>query len=745
MRTGWIVCCVVLLTAPARADDAILVLDASGSMWGKVQDKTKVEIARSVMSSLVDEIPSERRLGLVAYGHRRVADCKDIEEIVAVGSDRKAISSAVQRLNFKGKTPLSAAVQFAADKLRYKTSKAIIVLVSDGLESCDADPCALAAALEAAGVDLTVHVVGFGLAKDGELGGLRCLADATGGRYFSANNKAELSHALEQTVASAPPRIQSSRASITLRATELSGGPEIRAGLQWKLTSSAADGGFEQADAGVVTRELEAGRYRVSVVRAADGLHGEAQVQVHAGVPRTVTIALEFPVAASLTLEPANEVSAGSKLAVHWTGPNRRHDNVKFVPIARNNDDDFPSAYTAAGNPLQLQVPVQPGEYEVRYLLGEPTRVLARAAIHVMPAQASVQAPSSVAANAPLKFTWTGPNNVYDRLSIAPVGAADNYDKISLFAAHYHGSGALDAPIAPGRYELRYVLNGDLVVARVPVEVVAGADVTLQAPAQAVAGARVPVTWSGRKARYDIVVIAPLRARPTYSTDCVYADNYQGSAQLTAPLDPGEYEIRYVLRSEKVIAQSPLTVTAVTGVSLTAAPSVAAGSKLSFSWTGPNNGTDRIVLSPKGARDNDTRLSIMSAQYKDRNQAALEASLEPGAYELRYTLRGSQVLTSIPIEVTPPSPVTLRAPSVVPAGTRFECSWTGPNNTYDRLVLAPIAARDSYDSDSVFVNQYTKTGKVTIIAPKNAGSYELRYTLHGSKILARQSIAVTAP
>lgn len=100
LRTAFAPLAVALLLTchPALADDAILVLDASGSMWGQIEGKTKVEIARGVIGGLLDGLPAARRLGLVAYGHRREADCADIEEVVPVGTDRAAIRSAVNGL-----------------------------------------------------------------------------------------------------------------------------------------------------------------------------------------------------------------------------------------------------------------------------------------------------------------------------------------------------------------------------------------------------------------------------------------------------------------------------------------------------------------------------------------------------------------------------------------------------------------------------------------------------------------------
>jgi hypothetical protein len=123
------------------ADSArmVLVLDASGSMWGQIDGKAKIEIAKEVMAELIDSIPSDQT-GLMVYGHRREGDCHDI------------------------------------------------------------DPCQLAAELAMSGVDFTVRVIGFDISKEDQ-GRLRCLADKTGGLFLAADNAGALRDALFKTVA----------------------------------------------------------------------------------------------------------------------------------------------------------------------------------------------------------------------------------------------------------------------------------------------------------------------------------------------------------------------------------------------------------------------------------------------------------------------------------------------------------------------------------------------------------------
>ena len=196
----------LLLAFPAlAADRAIIVLDASGSMWAQIDGKSRIEIARDSLKQVLAGVPAELELGFMAYGHRSKGDCKDIEMLVPPAPGTAAeISAAADGLNPKGKTPLTAAVEQAADALKYTEDKATVILITDGIETCAADPCALATDLEKKGIDFTVNVVGFGLSKsDGAA--VKCLADNTGGKYISADDENGLKDAIQVAVDTTPP------------------------------------------------------------------------------------------------------------------------------------------------------------------------------------------------------------------------------------------------------------------------------------------------------------------------------------------------------------------------------------------------------------------------------------------------------------------------------------------------------------------------------------------------------------
>ena len=209
----------ILLPALSLAGNAkhergqvMLVMDASGSMWGKISGRPKIAIARDVVRELMTNWDETLDLGLSAYGHRRKNDCGDIQTLRPVSKPKPgAVAKLVDQLNPKGKTPLSEAVKRAADSLKYEERQAIVILVSDGEETCNADPCAVGKALEAAGVDFTAHVVGFAIDKKKQAG-LRCLAKQTGGSFFEASDAPSLLQALrgaiKQTEAIAGPNLR---------------------------------------------------------------------------------------------------------------------------------------------------------------------------------------------------------------------------------------------------------------------------------------------------------------------------------------------------------------------------------------------------------------------------------------------------------------------------------------------------------------------------------------------------------
>jgi Ca-activated chloride channel homolog len=192
---------ILSVSALAEGQRVILVLDASGSMRGKVDGKMKMDIAKQVVGKVLKTWNPEDDLGLVVYGHREKDNCSDIETVLPPGPlTIGEYMSPVKGLKPKGKTPMTQAVRQAAEALKYTEQKSTVILVSDGEETCEADPCAVARELEQAGIGFTVHTVGFGLDKGKATEQLKCMAEETGGIAVLAGNAEELESAFKKTV-----------------------------------------------------------------------------------------------------------------------------------------------------------------------------------------------------------------------------------------------------------------------------------------------------------------------------------------------------------------------------------------------------------------------------------------------------------------------------------------------------------------------------------------------------------------
>ncbi len=177
-----------------------IVLDVSGSMNAKLGGTTRWKTALTVLKDVIGELPEDLNVGLRVYGHRQSSKskqtCTDTELVVPIGKlDRARIVKAASKLKPRGETPLIYSILQAVDDLK-KAGGGSVILITDGEESCKGDAKAAATQIADSGVNVTLNIVGFtitGEAVEAELG---TLAGSTGGRYFSAQDGAQLSRAM---------------------------------------------------------------------------------------------------------------------------------------------------------------------------------------------------------------------------------------------------------------------------------------------------------------------------------------------------------------------------------------------------------------------------------------------------------------------------------------------------------------------------------------------------------------------
>lgn len=195
----------------------MLVFDGSASMAElgfDIQDSTRIVDARQAMRRAMPRIAPYRRIGLLIYGPGPKDACSNIDlRFGPMENAAPRIIADIETLTPNGLTPLAAAVRQAAEVLGHRTRPGIVVLVTDGNETCGGRPCQLGMELATEARDLTVHVIGFKVVADffswdnpeqkdytqGETVA-KCLADRTGGMFVSTKTIDELAAALNQTL-----------------------------------------------------------------------------------------------------------------------------------------------------------------------------------------------------------------------------------------------------------------------------------------------------------------------------------------------------------------------------------------------------------------------------------------------------------------------------------------------------------------------------------------------------------------
>lgn len=157
---------------PRVTNRILFVFDASQSMYGRWQSGVKIDIAKKMLTSLVDSLEGvpDLQMAFRVYGHQSQyisstqRDCKDTRLEVPFGKGAKAIREKLKEITPKGTTPIAYSLeQSANDFPPCSDCRNMIILITDGLEECDGDPCAISAALQAKGIVLKPFVIGIGL------------------------------------------------------------------------------------------------------------------------------------------------------------------------------------------------------------------------------------------------------------------------------------------------------------------------------------------------------------------------------------------------------------------------------------------------------------------------------------------------------------------------------------------------------------------------------------------------------
>jgi Ca-activated chloride channel homolog len=211
----------ILLAAPFAAhaedqernpctEDAMIVFDASGSMAGNVDSGIattipRIDEVRKALGQVLPTVTRNRRVGLITYGPGPYQQCNVQLDLRPTPNAAKRIMHNVNELNPAGKTPLTEAVEQAAEVLDYREKPGVVVLLTDGEETCGGAPCTAGKKLHKDAFDLTVHVISFRFkniywAGQQTVLDTKCLAESNGGLYLSVDTEQDLIQAFEKAL-----------------------------------------------------------------------------------------------------------------------------------------------------------------------------------------------------------------------------------------------------------------------------------------------------------------------------------------------------------------------------------------------------------------------------------------------------------------------------------------------------------------------------------------------------------------
>lgn len=339
-------------TVRANAQDPdpaiMIVLDGSGSMWGKLgqENETKLALSQQYLLDTLKKPNAKLRLGLTSFGHRRAGNCSDAQVIVAPEQGTAGqIQSYIEKHNPRGKGPMTLALREAAGAMA-PDAPGSIILIHDGYDNCRQDPCDVAEEIAASHPKLAIHTISLDL-PDNTVNALSCLAKKTGGTIRVARTAATFKTAMDavQTLAMLrppelveKPELEKSKPSAD-RTAPGEGPPRIHltAGfksdpakpiknVRWRVRAQQDKKVVLDRRATTLTAKLPAGRYTVSTHAGLSESNLELEVAKKGETKATAVldagvITFDVPAQAPEALDNADPV---------------------FLTLSKTTDDDQP-------------------------------------------------------------------------------------------------------------------------------------------------------------------------------------------------------------------------------------------------------------------------------------------------------------------------------------------------------------------------------------------------------------------
>jgi hypothetical protein len=181
----------------------VIILDASGSMLQRIGNERRIDMAKKAVSQLVEkDLPDDVVFSLRVFGHKEEDSCRTDVEIPFAPLDRAqaaATVASVEAMNL-AKTPIAATLSAVAADLATQRGPNVVILMTDGEETCDGDPAAVIQSMVDSGIDVRVNIVGLAIDELMLRETFQHWARLGHGQYLNAQNAEELLSGLVQAI-----------------------------------------------------------------------------------------------------------------------------------------------------------------------------------------------------------------------------------------------------------------------------------------------------------------------------------------------------------------------------------------------------------------------------------------------------------------------------------------------------------------------------------------------------------------
>ena len=344
--------------------------------------------------------------------------------------------------------------------------------------------------------------------------------------------------------------------------------------------------------------------------------------------------------------------TVGESIVVEWDGPDYKNDYIDVAeptPVATKQTREINYTYTNKGSPLRLQMPAEPGNYVIRYVVSQGRTIIATHEIQVVALDVTINIPATAKAGEALLVEWNGPDYKNDYIDVAkPTPVATKQTPSINYTYTNKGSPLrLNMPLEPGEYVVRYIISQGRTVKTKQTITVEAVEASLDFAPVAKIAEPFLINWQGPDYKNDYISVAKIGEKSNRYVNYTYTK--KGTPlRVIMPTEPGQYEVRYIAQGspDQILASREITVENV-DASLKLVGDALASEPALIEWTGPDYKNDYIGVAEVGAK------KYLTYTYTNKGSPLrIKMPDKPGTYELIYILRqGKTIIAREQIQV----------------------------------------------------------------------------------------------